>query len=127
MSITDTTFKVGSVMFNLKPFEIMTDRPLQHIRMWNCRIDHNSILAPLEIYCGKGTTDFKMKQVDITSANSAKAMEVTWREESGSQSHGITWDRDSITFNGHALRNNECPVSDEWNNSEQNQLNIGPG
>lgn len=125
ISIANTTFQIGSVLFNLKPSEIMTDRPLEHVRMSNCRIDHDSILAPLEIYCGKGTVDFKMKNIDITSATSDRAMEVNWREDSGTQSRNISWNGDSITFNGHTMRNSECNITNDWSNSELNQLNIG--
>jgi hypothetical protein len=125
VSITNSTFETGSVLFNLKRDEWQTDRPTRHVRMWNCLIDHDNLLTPLAIFCGKRTVDVKIKDVDIKSNGSNDSIEVAWREDSGSPSRNICWHADSMTFNGKSLASKTYEFSD-WSNSELEELNIGP-
>ena len=125
MSVHSTTFNKGSVLFNLKTTEWQTDRPVQHVRMWNCLIDHDSILAPLSIFCGKGTMDFRIKDCDINSKKSPVWLEMGWREGSGSTSENIRWYNDTIHFNGNPIRGYEkTQIANDWSDQELKQLSI---
>lgn len=125
VSIANTTFTKGSLLFNLKTTEWQTDRPVKHVRMWNCEINHDSILMPIAIYCGKGTQDFQMKEIDINSTNAPDAIEVGWRENGGGISKDIRWENSSIRFNGRNLSSKDVSIGKDWSKKELKQARIG--
>jgi hypothetical protein len=127
VSIRNSAFTTGSVLFNLKPDEWMADRPTRHVRMWNCTIDHDSILLPLGIYCGKGMSDFRLKDCQINSTQADAWMEVSWRETGGPPSRNIRWLDGSVTFNGEVVNGFEsCIIGSEWADGDLKRLKIGP-
>ena len=126
-AVTNTTFNKGSVLFNLKTTELQTDRPTRHVRMSNCLINHDSILMPLAIYCGKGTQDFQFKDIDINSTTAPSAIEIGWRENGGDQSSNIRWSPQSISFNGKPMQGmKKVSIANDWSKAELRDLKIGP-
>jgi len=126
MAVRDTTFTHGSVLFNLKPYELQTDRPTKHVRFDNCLINHSGILTPLSIFCGKGTIDFKMRDCDINSTTSSDAISIAWRDP-GDISKNIRWYEGSIKFNGQPLLGMDgCDMSPDWTEQQAESLSIGP-
>lgn len=126
MAVRNTTFNHGSVLFNLKPYELQTDRPTKHVRFDNCLINHSGILTPLSIFCGKCTIDFAMRDCDINSTTSSSAMSIAWRDP-GNQSKNIRWFDGSIKFNGQVLMNMDgCDMSPDWTQQQLQNLAIGP-
>jgi hypothetical protein len=119
-----STFDRGSVLFNLKPHELMTERPTQYVRMDSCTINHETILVPLAIYCGKGTNNVRMKDIDINSTSSSKALSVEWRSDD--LSNVIRWYDGSLTFNGQTMSGMQCCSINDWTPQEQDALYIGP-
>lgn len=127
LAIKNTTFNNGSVQFNLKPYELQTDQPTRHVRMAGCVINHTGILNPVTIMCGKGTADWRMKNCQINSTSANTAIDVAWREDSQDITHGISWEKASVKFNGHALRSKkDYSISPDWNAAERKDLKIGP-
>jgi hypothetical protein len=125
--VTNTTFDKGSVLFNLKTTELQTDRPTRHVRISNCLINHDSILMPFAIYCGKGTQDFQFKDIDINSTSAPSAIEIGWRESGGDQSQNIRWAASSINFNGNPMKGmKDVSIASDWSKAELRDLKIGP-
>jgi hypothetical protein len=121
-TIRRSTFDKGSVMFNLKPFETMTERPVQHVRMYNCTIDHRSIMVPLELYCGKGTRDVRFHDMDMNSTTANRAMTIGYRSDDLSQN--IRWFDGSNTFNGQTIWNYQSCQINDWTDQELEDLTI---
>lgn len=124
MTVRGVTFDQGSVMFNIKADESLTDRPSTHVRMHDCVINHTTIMEPLQIYCGKGTRDFKMCDIAINSTTSDRALIVGWRSEH--LIRNIRWYDGSLTFNGQPIVGTACCQMEDWSPEERAALNIGP-
>ncbi|MCI0674236.1 MAG: right-handed parallel beta-helix repeat-containing protein, partial [Phycisphaerales bacterium] len=101
MAVRNSIFNTGSMLFNLKPDELYTSRPVENVRISNCTINHSSILQPLGIYCGHGTVNFRFKNVDVFSSTNSKWLTIGYT--SGDVSENIRWPDGSITFNGNQI------------------------
>ena len=124
VTIKDTTFDHGSVLFNLKTHELQTERASRYVRMDNCTINHSSILKPLAIYCGKGTRYFWFRDLNITSTTSPQYLEVGWRSDDVTRK--INWYEGSVTFNGQPMYGLDGTAIYDWNEGERTNLKIGP-
>lgn len=124
MAVTNCTFTTGSVLFNLMAEEWYTERATTRVRMQNCRIEHDTILQPLGVYCGRGTRDLRVRNIDIVSESSPEWLSVGWRTDADSRN--ICWGNGSINFNGSNMHGYDGTKIPDWNNNELANLNIGP-
>lgn len=126
MAVTRSTFRKGSVLFNLTPDEWYTDRPVSRVRIDACRIVHTGILEPLNIYCGHGTRYITMRDLAVTSTSSEKWIGIGWRGNGDPESEHIRWYDGSVTFNGRTVSGRQNAKISDWSISEQNECRIGP-
>lgn len=124
MAIQNCTFTTGSVLFNLMAEEWYTDRSTTRVRMENCLIDHTTILQPLSVYCGRGTRDVRIRNIDINSTSSPEWLAVGWRTDADSRN--IEWLDSSINFNGADMHGYNGTKIPDWDNGELAALSIGP-
>lgn len=129
--VRNCVFEKGSVLFNLRPSEWYTERPLEYLRVDNCTINHNSIMTPLAIHCGKGTRYVQMRHIDIYSPAARYPIEIGWREpfrdDNGKPfSQLITWPRGTIWFNDQPADDRSTWQITDWTEEELDALRIGP-
>lgn len=124
MAIQSCTFTTGSVLFNLMSDEYYTERPTTRVRMENCRIDHSTILQPISVYCGRGTRDLRIRDIDVNSSSSPEWLSIGWR--TNEDSRNIRWFDGSISFNGGAIYGYDSTSIPDWDGWELDALHIGP-
>jgi hypothetical protein len=125
LAIRNSTFHDGSLLFGLMDHEFYNNRPMSRVRLDTIRIYHTGILQPIGIRCSKGTTNFRMRNLDIHSTSSREWwLALHWRHTGYCEK--IRWRTDSIRYNGQMLNGWSGTWIDGWTDQEHLHHRIGP-